>query len=496
MASESSTSANTRVGRICRVTRSHNYQVPDAHRSQAFPAAQLYVRKDELGEITDRARTQPASYVRLHDRPGKPIIFILNDDIEISTATWDQDWEFGYISSTINQERSEKTPICAQYLPEEKRTVFHFPKRIALTSHEDLNDIKIFSKNYRDDSGIKKRMKLHWSGPKSSLKAGDELYVSWELMDKYIEHPAPAFPMGRIGRWSNWHEIGRLGLKVTFKRSGSTQWYAMYAQCSSWGKSPMVEGVPGATKSYAYWTAMLAYLQNTRWGQKASWVPFFGVPNMVEVQVHRFHKRVLCRPVQPSGPLPNITYQPDAAKQLLINVKARDSNGVVVSGETLQNVDGPFGQYDVSWVSGRNKVSYLKRTRCDRCWFGHRSDQVAMTDNMSNKYEHCAPVKDNLGRDTNQCVPCFLRGLPCSWTRADWLGGPDWAGDNRGNKTGNLRDARTFSGPLWNQFYESVYGKLTPQVALEPIEVPDPGYVEFLAREGGTGEDESDAEVD
>ncbi|KAI6799155.1 hypothetical protein KC332_g1302 [Hortaea werneckii] len=448
MANTSSTSANTQVGHVCRVTRSHNYQVPDAHRSQAFPAAQLYVRKNELGQITDRARTQPASYVRLHGRPGKPVIFILNDDIEVSTATWDQDWEFGYISSTINQERSEKTPICAQYLPGEKRT------------------------------------------------AGDELYVSWELMDKYIEHPAPAFPMGRIGRWSNWHKIGRLGLKVTFKRSGSTQWYAMYVQYSSWGKSPMVEGVPGATKSYAYGTAMLAYLQNTRWGQKASWIPFFGVPNMVEVQVHRFHKRVLCRPVQPSGPLPNITYQPDTAKQLLINVKARDSNGVVVSGETLQTVDGPFGQYDASWVSGRDKVSYLKRTRCDRCWFGHRSDQVAMTDNMSNKYEHCAPMKDNLGRDTNQCVPCFLCGLPCSWTRADWLGGPNWAGDNRGNKTGNSRDARTFSGPLWNQVYESVYGKLTPPEALEPIEVPDPGYVEFLAREGGTEEDESDAEVD
>ena len=119
-----------------------------------------------------------------------------------------------------------------------------------------------------------------------------------------------------------------------------------------------------------------------------------------------------------------------------------------------------------------------------------------MSDHTGNQDKHCIPMKDKQGRDTNQCIPCFLRGLPCSWTRADWLGGPDWAKDKVPKPRENLRSARHFSGPLWNQFYESVYGKLTPQEVLEPKEVPDPGYVRLLAPKGGMEGDESDAEVD
>ncbi|KAI7277638.1 hypothetical protein KC343_g1637 [Hortaea werneckii] len=786
MANTSSTPANTLVGLICRVTRSHDkYPVPLGYQSKAFPAAFLAVERGELGEIIDvargeKARAYPSSYVRLHDRPGKPVIFLFNNLLEISTARWDQDWEFSYDMRTTNKlqpvgnvasthtptglethilgflsgvrdnynripnldkyqqhlktpeslrataytmtnnvlprvksvlerpdftlqdvldagqefgnyqhenngyrgifdrdvysgiylnvywdfppssryrgympyvgqsnhiarrgfghrvhtfdkkaidynseqykcarearkwrmvrvlvqrdpkelmndrtarkfrdiyedtffvllrtyhpraydldtlpktgagkapEKSltssmahiklghlytsiattsfantrysdpatrtatsgwasglnvaspldgtglslEKTPICSQYLRGQNRKVFHFPAKIAVVQHGGLNDIRIFYKNYTDDSGKLKTMKLHWSGPVSSLKPGDELYVSWELMDEEIEHPAPAFPMGRIGCWSNWAEVGRLGLKATFKRAGSTKWHAMYVQWGSFRNDPIVEGVPGATKSYAYGTAMLAYLQNTRWGQKESWIPYFGVPNMVEVQVQRLYKRVVCRPVQPSRPLPNITYQPDTAERLLIDLKARDANGVVVSQETLQNVNGPFGQFDTSssWVSGRLRNFYLKRARCDRCWFGHLSDQVDMNLHTDNKDRHCIPMKDNLGQNTNQCRPCFLRGLPCSWTRADWLGGPHWAKNNPAKLRENLRNARHFSGPLWNEFYESVYGKLTPSQFLEPKEVPDPGYAKLLAPEGGMEEEEeSDAEVD
>ncbi|RMY72777.1 hypothetical protein D0863_04305 [Hortaea werneckii] len=404
--------------------------------------------------------------------------------------------------ANMNQERSEKTPICAQYLPGEKRKVFHFPKKIALTSREDLNDIEIFSKNYHDDSGNKNTMKLHWRGPESSLKAGDELYVSWELMDEYIEHPAPAFPMGRIGCWSNWHEIGRLGLKVTFKRSGSTQWYAMYVQYNSVGKAPMAEGVPGATKAYAYGTAMLAFLQNTTWGQKPPWIPYFGVPNMVEVQVDRFREQAVCRPVTPSETLPNITYQPGTAVKLLSSLRVRDNNGAAVGDEQLQNVDGTFAKFDLSWAPGWAKLSLSNRKRCDRDFFGHLSDQVDYSCNDESEHSSCKPKKDNQGRDTNQCIPCFLRGLPCSWTRPDWVGGPNWHKTTASPALARQQSARTFSGPFWDLYYESVFGKLTPRSALEPKEIPDPGYAPVLQDpEGGMAEDdamedEPDKEVD
>ncbi|GAB1744824.1 hypothetical protein NU219Hw_g2859t1 [Hortaea werneckii] len=454
----SSTSANTQVGHICCVTRSDTYQIPLAYQFQAFPDAQLYVRKGELGEIKKKA-DQPAWYVRLHDRPGKPVIFILNSHIEISTATWDQDWEFGYNSSTTGLNVASplsghcpngKTSICAQYLPGQ-----------AL----------------------------------SSLKPGDELYVSWELMDKYTEHPAPAFPMGRIGCWSNWHEIGRLGLKVTFKRSGSTQWYAMYVQYSSWGKSPMAEGVPGATKAYAYGTAMLAFLQNTTWGQEPSWVPYFGVPNMVEVQVNRFRKQAVYMPVTSSQTLPNITYQPGTAVKLLSSLRVRDNNGAAVGDEQLQNVDGTFAKFDLSLAPAWAKKSLSSRMRCDRDFFGHLSDQVDYS--CDDKYDRstCKPKKDKQGRDTNQCIPCFLRGLPCSWTRPDWVGGPNWHKTTHPNAAHD-KSTRTFSGPFWDLYCESVFGKLAPRVALEPQKVPDPGYVKLLAPEGGMEEGESNAEAD
>ncbi|KAI7677434.1 hypothetical protein KC353_g22639, partial [Hortaea werneckii] len=180
-------------------------------------------------------------------------------------ATTTSGWASGLNVSTP-VDGAEKMPICSQYLPAENRKVFHLPECIASTlqrGDKSGNSVTIFRKEYCDESGSNKEMVIGWYGPESSLRPGDELYVSWELMDPGYEHPAPVFPMGRIGCWSNWHEIGRLGLKVTFRRSGSTQWYAMYVQCGSWGKTPMAEGVPGATKSYAYGTAMLAFLQNT-----------------------------------------------------------------------------------------------------------------------------------------------------------------------------------------------------------------------------------------
>ncbi|RMY21657.1 hypothetical protein D0866_12195 [Hortaea werneckii] len=387
----------------------------------------------------------------------------------------------------------EKMPICSQYLPAENRTVFHLPQKIASSLQKgDFkgNSVLIFKKEYYDESGSVNKMVIGWTGPESSLKAGDELYVSWELMDPGYEHPAPVFPMGRIGCWSNWHEIGRLGLKVTFKRSGSTQWYAMYVQYSSWGKAPMAEGVPGASKSYAYGTAILAFLQSTKWGQKPSWIPGFGVPNMVEVQVDRFRKQAACRPVTPSGTLPNITYQPGTAVTLLSNLRVRDDNGAAVGDEQLQNVNGPFAKFDLSWAPGWAKRWLSNRTRCDRDFLGHLSDQVDFSIDKRWAHRSCIPKKDDQGRDTNQCVPCFLRGLPCSWTRPDWLAGPSWH-VNTHSVSNHYASARTFSGPLWDLYYESVFGKLTPRVALEPQKVSDPGYVRIQNPEGGKAKDDA-----
>ncbi|KAI7339760.1 hypothetical protein KC315_g1069 [Hortaea werneckii] len=778
MANTSSTSANTPVGHICRVTHSHRREIPKQYRSQAFPDAFLDVKKNELGEITGRVREQPASYVRLHDRPGKPVIFILNLYLEISTARWDQDWDFGYNLSTTNQlkpvddlaspqygnpsglelhilgflsgvrdnynripnldkyqqhlktpqdarttayrmsngivprvkavmqrpdftlqdvldageefgsyrdednnykgitdrrtylgiylivywdfppdsqyhgkvpyigqsnnmahrgyqhrfnafsekimdynsehykcarearkwktvrllvqqdhqeggsdiaasdlrdiyentfflllrtyhpracdpktlptsgkgnspekslpanmtyltlghlytsianesfaatgyadpatrttfqsapglnvsspmdgirEQWERTPICSQYLPDDKRRVFHMPQRIAISSDKVYNGVYIYTKDYFDDNGVKKRMALSWRGPKSSLKAGDEIYVSWELMNQGYEHPAPVFPMGRIGCWSNWHEIARLGLKVTFRRAGSPKWYAMYVQYSALWKSPMAEGVEGATRPYAFGTAMLAFLQGTYWGHKEPWIPYFGRPNMVEVQVNRFHKHIFCKPVTASAPLPNITYQPQSAAHLLSTLRVKDNNGAVVGQEKLQNVGGPFGQFDTTWVSGSARSAYMRRKRCDRDFLGHLSDQVDFSIEINKVSSMCKPKVDAQGQDTDQCVPCFLRGLPCTWTRPDWVGGRNWRNVTATTPKKDERSSRTFSGRFWDKYYESVFGKLTPKEALEPKEVPDPGYVRIQASEGNVKEDEWDTEVD
>ncbi|RMY73069.1 hypothetical protein D0863_04099 [Hortaea werneckii] len=417
-------------------------------------------------------------------------------------ATTTSGWASGLNVSTP-VDGAEKMPICSQYLPAENRKVFHLPECIASTlqrGDKSGNSVTIFRKEYYDERGSLNEMVIDWHGPESSLKPGDELYVSWELMKPGHEHPAPVFPMGRIGCWSNWPEIGRLGLKVTFKRSGSTQWYAMYVQNSSWGKIPMVEGVPGTTKSYAYGTAMLAFLQNTTWGQKPSWVPYFGVPNMVEVQVDQSGKQALCRPVTPSKTLPNITYQPGTAAKLLSSLRVRDNSGAAAGDEQLQNVDGTFAKFDLSWAPGWAKHSLSNRTRCDRDFFGHLSDQVDYSCDHSFEHRTCKPKKDDQGRDTNQCIPCFLRGLQCSWTRPDWVGGPNWHKNTHPNPD-HLKSARTFSGSFWDLYYESVYGKLTPRVALEPQKVPDPGYVRIQNPEGGMAKDdamegESDKKVD
>lgn len=77
----------------------------------------------------------------------------------------------------------------------------------------------------------------------------------------------------------------------------------------------------------------------------------------------------------------------------------------------------------------------------------------------------------------NWCYPCFRRGLPCSWTRPDWVGGPNWNTLKTGKSDRKAAGSRTFSGAFWKVYYEAVYAPCVPAKALQPVDVPEPGYM-------------------
>lgn len=268
--------------------------------------------------------------------------------------------------------RNEKTPICVQELSGADRKVFHLPYKTAPPSETPgRNYVPIIYKTYRY-KGKDYNIRIYWNGDPAILTTGDDMYVSWEVMNGDVAHPVPAFPMGNIGCYSNWKAVLRVGLKVTFKKPNSSRWRAMYVQYGDGMKAQIDDNVPGATRVYGVGAAVLAHLLNGHWPNKQNWVPNLGLPNMVRVLVDPFERKIFCRPV--TGPLERLNevkYSLLVPTQELRGLRAKDNQGNTLP-ENFQNVDGEWQKKDMSWINV-NKLSttYGRRTWCDRDYFGH-----------------------------------------------------------------------------------------------------------------------------
>ena len=87
----------------------------------------------------------------------------------------------------------------------------------------------------------------------------------------------------------------------------------------------------------------------------------------------------------------------------------------------------------------------------------------------------CEQQRDAKGDYMNVCKPCFRRGIPCFWTRVDWLGGNSWFIRARGK---NDKDAksRDFVGKFFNKLLTMIYHPPVNEEATKLVEIPDPGF--------------------
>lgn len=88
---------------------------------------------------------------------------------------------------------------------------------------------------------------------------------------------------------------------------------------------------------------------------------------------------------------------------------------------------------------------------------------------------NCGKRKNREGVEEDWCPSCFKRGIPCSHTRLDWLGGPQWDGVAAGKQQGKPR-SKNYSGPLFEAFRAAVFVGSDPDPkTLQWTEIVDPG---------------------
>lgn len=95
----------------------------------------------------------------------------------------------------------------------------------------------------------------------------------------------------------------------------------------------------------------------------------------------------------------------------------------------------------------------------------------------------CERMKDKDGNETNRCRECFLKGIPCSWTREDHLGGPGHLTKIPG-RTG--QGSRDLGGEFHNLLMKSLVTQPEQTKATETVPIPDPEFMKTSEMDQGT----------
>ncbi|KAK3074736.1 hypothetical protein LTR53_002611 [Teratosphaeriaceae sp. CCFEE 6253] len=393
------------------------------------------------------------------------------------------------VSSPIGSETRQmhdKIVWSMTYLPQQAMRVFRRPGQFVAKNHE-RESVMVANMKYYDAEGGHHTFDIHVPITPGSPSPGDEVSMAWEVMDKGRIHDAPYFALPDVGCWTNWTDVLRLGLKIIFKPQNSTKYYVKWIQDTHGSNYGFTNHqVPGSNWRYAVGAGILAYLLRSEWPKVQRFVYRFGVAHVIEVVADPFMQQATCNPVV--GPIEVLSgpdYKLDFATWQLNRLRATDSAGVELP-DRLTNVDGPWQSFDHSWIDAYRKA---RATAGQSGKFadvdGKKVVNVAVgvkrrqSDSFSTSFLRlaggCERMKDSNGQDMNWCKPCFGRGIPCSWTRADHLGGEGWNDAVPGKESKDIAWVK-YRGPFFEKLMKALFRRPINPERLKTYEVPNPGY--------------------
>ncbi|KAK4546082.1 hypothetical protein LTR36_002219 [Oleoguttula mirabilis] len=424
------------------------------------------------------------------------------------------------VSSPVGGEHAtfDRIVWSLERIPKANRMIFHRP---ALTlapekagaggnTYRTLGYMK-YRHFGESTSNAKAKMEFLRSAESDLPEPGDVIWSTWEVMDKDCVHATPAFPIGDVGCWSNWHDVLRLGYKIIWQSQKSSKFYYKYLQWAAPRTClrAISDNKTGSVTSYAYGAGILAHLLKSTWPgrEEQGFVPDFGPAHIVEVIYDAFRQTATCQPVtapleQLSGPI----YSENAVLSQLGALRVTE-HGVQ---KHLENINGDWQGLDWAWLEDhrqtyeqiykqkKGQASSVKafkvlirqnnqRKNCDFCMYRFLSDEVEGAALSTTGLGACDRFKDDQGVEQDFCMPCFLRGIRCSWTRADWLGGDDWGIE----KEGMLRHAassRHFSGNFYKAAHKAFFRQPENVKGLATYEIPNPGFEIVDGKEDDTEE--------
>ncbi|KAF2487625.1 hypothetical protein BDY17DRAFT_289301 [Neohortaea acidophila] len=381
--------------------------------------------------------------------------------------------------------------------PEINRLEFH---RSALIAGSASKQMTLFDLSYKESYTTIATFRIQRPPGDDFPSPGDEFYAVWEVSTRG-SHPVPYFRIQNIGCWSNWGYALRLAFKIVWKSKKTGKWRTKYLQSAGKLRSHDAKRA-GSLADYCWGVAIYAYLMRSAWPERQSFVPNFGLAHVVEVTVNQFEQTAHCVPV--TEPLQELK-GPNYEFSLAVATMKRLTVQVGTVTQRLQNVNGPWQSLSFEWVEGhtqryidnakaagstaesaRDELSRLKkRTMCDSCWLQHNSSKAG-------GQVQCTQVKKSDGTLMNWCEPCRLKGIACSWTRTDWLGGDGFDELLPGKAPSNPQ-----CRPLRGAFHDLLLKAVLKQpraidAATATYETRDPDYKKVV----GTAEEGDDDDAD
>jgi hypothetical protein len=278
----------------------------------------------------------------------------------------------------------------------------------------------------------------------------------------YGAHPAPFFLNPSIGAFDNWSYANKSHFKVAWWSKTDQKWRVRFYQHGA-GKSLETKNYfmgsdEGCLSSYALGVALYAHFVRSWWPSAPAFLPRWGIADMLRVDVDMFRGQIDVKIV--TGPLATLT------EPLLSLEGARWE----LKNAGFELVDKKIDQYmDFHWLTD---PKYFKSGAVPEAWrvtgikARKKCDYCALLGLLGSKWQ-CEQHQN-----TNRCINCIKRGIPCSWTKAPKLYGLDW-------ELGVDKLSLKSSEPGLKRVRELLWRK-DPIPETEVVNViPDPGYRKF-----------------
>lgn len=230
-------------------------------------------------------------------------------------------------------------------------------------------------------------------------QTGDTVHVCWELMKPAKgEHLVPYFRVPEIGPYKYWSVANKAALKYFWKSAKDGRWRVRYQQ-STLATRFLNNQSESCLALYAHGIATYAFFTRSMWPEKPDFVPDFGRVELVEVKKDMSQQQMIASAVTGS-----LTILPNHGGIDL------DVAAVQMRKNGFEHVDGDWQALDFDWLCDPeykvDKSGGMRgRKLCDYC--------LLCKENLN--HSACTQVATTDGKD-NRCLPCVLRGLPCSWT--------------------------------------------------------------------------------